>query len=96
MLHDLAGGDDGWPRQLGEDPESGLAISLRRGRYGFYLQRGGSINEAGAARVSVPERMSADEMTLDLARALLALPRKVGVHPESGETILAGIGRYGP
>ena len=35
------------------------------------------------------------EVTPDVARRLLALPRTVGVHPVSGETILAGLGRYG-
>ena len=36
------------------------------------------------------------EITPQVARALLALPRTVGVHPDTGKTILAGIGRYGP
>jgi DNA topoisomerase-1 len=40
--------------------------------------------------------MSLDQVTLDRALALLALPREVGRHPESGEPINAGIGRYGP
>jgi DNA topoisomerase-1 len=40
--------------------------------------------------------MSAASVTLEKALALLALPREVAKHPESGEPILAGIGRYGP
>ena len=40
--------------------------------------------------------MEADEITPETARALLALPRTVGTHPETGKEILAGIGRYGP
>ena len=35
-------------------------------------------------------------MDLDRAVALLALPREVGLHPETGEMIKAGIGRFGP
>ena len=51
--------------------------------------------EERAARPSVPRGMDPHEVTRDVARALLALPRTVGQHPVSGETILAGPGRYG-
>ena len=95
------GGEDatvtgGEPRELGEDPATGLAVSLRRGRFGLYIQSGTGAFGGGAKTVSVPQGMGASEITLDVARRLLALPREVGVNPASGETILAGIGRYGP
>jgi DNA topoisomerase-1 len=35
-------------------------------------------------------------MDLEKALRLLRLPREVGAHPEDGQMILAGIGRYGP
>ncbi len=89
------GAESRGPVPLGTDPESGLALTLRRGRYGRYLQRGGE-GEPGAARAAVPAAMPADEITPEVARALLALPRLVGVHPGTGRRILAGIGRYGP
>jgi DNA topoisomerase-1 len=35
-------------------------------------------------------------VTLEVAQQLLALPREVGLHPETGKKITAGIGRFGP
>jgi DNA topoisomerase-1 len=40
--------------------------------------------------------MSPDDVDLEQALKLLALPRDIGVHPETGETVVAGVGRYGP
>ena len=91
------GGDgDREPKPLGEDPHTGLALTLRRGRYGLYVQSDEDTDDAKAARVPVPKGMAPQEITLDVARALLALPREVGIHPASGKMILAGIGRFGP
>ena len=84
------------PKTLGEDSNTGIAVTLRRGRYGLYVQRGDDATGADAAKASVPKGMPADEITLDVARALLALPREVGVHPATGKRILAGVGRFGP
>jgi len=47
-------------------------------------------------RVSLPKGMAAADVDLDTALRLLALPRTVGKHPETGEEISAGIGRFGP
>ncbi len=47
-------------------------------------------------RQGVPRGMKLDEVTLEAALKLLELPRLVGMHPESGEKIEAGIGRFGP
>ena len=84
------------PKALGSDPRTGDAVSLRRGPYGPYVQKGESGGGSKPRRMSVPGRIGPEEVTLDVALALLALPREVGVHPESGEAVLAGIGRYGP
>ncbi|MGI6245099.1 MAG: type I DNA topoisomerase [Pseudochelatococcus sp.] len=44
-----SGGGDGGPRILGTDPETGLEVSLRDGRYGPYVQLGGDAPEAPEA-----------------------------------------------
>ena len=84
------------PKRLGEDPESGLAITLRRGRYGFYVQMGEDTEDGKAATVAVPAGMAPDGVPLDVARGLLALPREVGINLASGKAITAGLGRFGP
>ena len=90
-------GEEG-PRQLGADPESGLAITLRRGPYGPYIQKGDGKGDGGARpqRVSLPKDKAPEEIDLAVALALLALPRELGAHPDDGASIQAGIGRYGP
>jgi DNA topoisomerase-1 len=87
------------PRELGTDPETGETVTLRKGPYGVYLQRGepkGPKGKEKPPRVSLPKGLAPTEITLDMALALLALPRSVGAHPETGQPITAGIGRYGP
>jgi DNA topoisomerase-1 len=80
-------------RPIGIDPESGEEIRLRHGPYGPYVQRG---QGEGARRSSLPPNLAAERIDLDIARRLLALPRELGRHPETGRPIEAGINRYGP
>lgn len=47
-------------------------------------------------RASLPPRMKPSEVTLDIALKLLELPRELGNDPESGEVIIANVGRFGP
>ena len=84
------------PRELGPDPESGLMVSVRKGPYGNYVQLGEAAEGVKPKRVSLPKQMSPLEITLEQALGLLSLPREVGVHPESGQMITAGLGRFGP
>ena len=82
---------------IGTDPETGLPVYVRTGRFGPFVQLG-EQNEEGEKpkRASLSKGMGADEVTLDVALRLLALPRDLGAHPEDGEPVRAGIGRYGP
>ena len=80
---------------LGSDPESGMEIFLKKGPYGLYVQQGGG-DVKKPKRSSLPRNMQVASIELEQALALLALPRDVGAHPENGEMITAGLGRYGP
>ena len=81
------------PRILGEDPETQAEISVRDGRYGPYVQRGDGKERKMS---SLPKGVVPDQVDLEMALALLSLPREVAKHPETGDPIKAGIGRFGP
>ncbi|MBA3449442.1 MAG: type I DNA topoisomerase [Pseudaminobacter sp.] len=78
---------------LGKDPYTSEEITLRSGRFGPYIQRGEGKE---AKRSSLPKGWTPASIDHEKALALLALPRDVGKHPESGKMISAGLGRYGP
>jgi DNA topoisomerase-1 len=81
------------PRELGKDPVSGDAVHLKSGRFGPYVQLGEGEKPQ---RAGIPKGLSAEALDLAMALKLLALPRDVGLHPESGKMIVAGYGRFGP
>ncbi|WEJ31605.1 type I DNA topoisomerase [Devosia sp. SD17-2] len=85
-----AGAGDG---VLGTDPESGEEVHLKTGRFGPYVQLGDGKEPK---RSSLPKGWEPDSLTLEKALQLLSLPREVGLHPETGLPISAGLGRYGP
>ncbi|MBN9007467.1 MAG: type I DNA topoisomerase [Rhizobiales bacterium] len=94
-----ADGDAGGDRILGKDPESGLDVAVKSGRFGPYIQLGEQKDYAEGEkpkRAGIPKNSSPADMELDLALKLLSLPREIGKHPETGEPITAGIGRFGP
>ena len=96
-----------YTRQIGGDPQdagdkilgkdNGEEISLKTGRFGAYVQRGEASEERPKPpRASLPKGWHASDMDLGKALMLLSLPRQIGPHPQDGELVEAGIGRYGP
>jgi len=97
-----------WPRTLGVHPETGEDVLIMKGPYGPYVQLGQTPEPPPKKKgkkkpkVKKPKRSSLlkgmDPLTieLDVALALLSLPRDLGPHPESGDPVLASTGRYGP
>jgi len=89
MVSDLSDID---ARDVSSFPLAGTDIVVRVGRYGPYLERDGQ-------RVNVPEGTAPDELTPEFAAELLDRPtgdKILGTDPETGKTIVAKAGRFGP
>ncbi|HEV8148613.1 MAG TPA: type I DNA topoisomerase, partial [Gemmatimonadales bacterium] len=85
------------PDVLGHHPATGEPIMVLSGQYGPYVQLGPvSEDSAKPKRASLPKGVKPEDVTLELAVGLLALPRLLGVHPDTGGKIFAGQGRFGP
>ena len=80
---------------LGAEPATGLPVTLKKGPYGHYVQLGEGNGEVKPKRVGLPRSLSPADVDLETALRLLALPRELGRHPETGDPIVAGIGRFG-
>jgi DNA topoisomerase-1 len=90
------GGDQGseFPKEIGNMPD-GRPIVLKKGPYGVYMETSNPSSEK-PLRAALPKGFAPNNIDIDMAVKLLSLPREVGAHPESGKSISAGIGRYGP
>jgi DNA topoisomerase-1 len=86
-------------RVLGKDPLTDRDVAVKAGRFGPYIQLGDVKDYAEGEkpkRAGIPKNTSPSDVELDMALKLLSLPREIGKHPESGEPITAGLGRFGP
>lgn len=85
------------PRKICSIPlgkgDDGEIVEVRVGRYGPFLSW-------GEKRVSVPDEMAPDEVTLQVAIELLEKggegPKVLGQDPETGQNVYAKVGRFGP
>src|SRR3989338_7795918 len=88
---------------IGIHPETNEPIFLLHGRFGPYVQMGETPQKVKTTgkkgkgkikprRASVPKEKNIDDLTVEDAVLYLSLPRELGKHPETGETITASIG----
>ena len=87
---------------IGQHPETGEDIFVMNGKFGPYVQLGANPEKVKGKKLPSPKRaglpagMKPEDVTLADAVKFLLLPRELGVHPKTGEPIIANTGQYGP
>ncbi|MFP4425207.1 MAG: type I DNA topoisomerase [Spirochaetaceae bacterium] len=85
------------PEPIGTHPDTGEKIYCLTGRYGPYVQLGEATEDKPKPkRAGLPKGVKPSEVDVELATKLLSLPRTLGEHPETGEEVVANVGRFGP
>jgi DNA topoisomerase-1 len=82
---------------IGTD-DHGVPIYMMRGEYGPYVQLGDVVegSKVKPKRTSLPKGVTPENITLEIARGLISLPRLLGTHPGTNNPIRASLGRFGP
>jgi DNA topoisomerase-1 len=83
-------------KPLGHCPQTGKPVYLKMGRFGPYVQMGDPQGDEKPKNASLVKGMRREDVTLEVALKLLALPRELGPHPQSGLPVVAYNGRFGP
>ena len=89
-------------KKLGDDPESGLEVTLRSGRFGPYVQALGDEAKDGrkspqkARRIAQGHRAGRGRFRARAQAACRCRARSASSIPRDGNPIVAGIGRFGP
>lgn len=78
-------------KEIGTDPETSETVFLKTGPYGPYVQLGDS-----GKRKAIPKGTEISDVNIEMALKLLALPRVLGIHPETKLEVKADYGRFGP
>lgn len=87
---------------IGKHPENNVDIFVLNGRFGPYVQLGATPEKVkgkkavAPRRTGLPEGVKPEDVTLELAVKLLALPRELGNHPITGEPVMSNTGKFGP
>lgn len=99
-LRELIAQSEQGDKELGSDPETGKTIVVKIGRFGPYFQLG---EAEGTGKKAVKPKMASlfpgmkpESVTLNDALQALSFPKELGVHPTTGETVIAQDGKFGP
>ena len=81
-------------RLLGNDPKTGVPVTVKIGRFGPVAQMGSNDPGQKPRFAQLASGQKLETITLEEALELFQLPRKLGMY--EGEPITIGAGKYGP